>query len=901
MLRRSGALWNLLRLAMTATALATVGAGTATTGAGAGAGAATAGAGAATAAAAGHGRPHRSRPAAPDFHYAVPVEQSSPWPTMRRDLRNTAQSPVVGRYHGDRPWAFQTGKGIFSTPIVGGDGTIYVGSADTYFYAISAKGKRLWRFKTGNLIDSAGFIGAWNPKLHTNPVIVPSGDTYLYELRSNDAKMSPAKRIIWKYTPPVVPQPSGQVPLVNWWEGNAEPGPDGTIFAGNTGDAAYAINPNGTLKWVYRSFGPFWTDPAIAADGTTFWGSLDLQVHALSATGQSLWRYPTVGFVVSSPALDNDGTLYIGSFDSNLYALDAATGLIKWKFQTGDDIYSSPALDEDAQGHLRAIYVASTDGRMYALDPSGHLLWSYDTGDVIRSSPVIGLAPDGVHRIVYVGAGNGTVYALNAADGTRRWSFDTTRTNNPILRDRNDLNASPALTETGVVIGGEDGYLKYIPYDYCLHRRDPRCDTSPGQAFGPNLVQVFPVTTGGNTQHAGGTQTVNAATVLPARLVVRHGGETLDATMQPIPDAASLIHTSPSFPFTAELSGDGHYVFVVPDGLLTPGQTYTVRIGGTYSANGPSVGDLHLGATTLGSFDQTLQYRVAPEAGPLPLHTGQNEVTAMRLTRLAFPLPAFVTSVNQIGFDAYNLIVGAIRVTPSGSSGSASLLLWAIGARPGRNGVEQVDPTTTLAFPLAGSYQHNAIALSAQNATLTFSFGPVPVQQLDVRAQLSPKLVSAPGASIYGEVNCLSVPTYGPLLPTQRLCNDEGKLIASGTFVTSAYDKRGVANKRPRGLTLSDLTLQRPTALAAGAAVATLAIAKDASYPAGSHAVSILLTDAASGAPVGLDYPADATTTKDAHGNIAQVKLTIPAGTSLPATVKAYVIADVFPIASVTF
>ena len=421
---------------------------------------------------------------ATNYHYAVPVQQSSPWPTMRRDLRNTAFSPIVAQYRaGQKPWAFQTGKGIFSTPIVGGDGTIYVGSADTWFYAIGANGKLRWRFKTGNLIDSAGFIGPWSPKYKTYPVAVPSGDTYLYLIRSNDRKMSRAKRIIWKFTPPPAAGVPGQVKQVNWWEGNAEPGPDGTIFAGNTGDAAYALHPNGTLKWVYRSIGPFWTDPAIGPDGTTYWGSLDLQVHAISSTGTDVWRLPTVGFITSSPALSESGTLYIGSFDSNVYAIDAATGVPEWKFQTGDDVYASPALDENPEGSVRAIYVASTDGKLYALSPTGQLLWSYDTGDVIRSSPVIGMAPNGVDRIVYVGAGNGTLYAINASNGTRRWSFNTTRTNNPVLRDRNDLNASPALTKTGIVIGGEDGYVKYVPYDYCLHETTPRCDTNPGQAF----------------------------------------------------------------------------------------------------------------------------------------------------------------------------------------------------------------------------------------------------------------------------------------------------------------------------------------------------------------------------------------------------------------------------------
>src|ERR1700683_5287207 len=94
-------------------------------------------------------------PATTDYHYAAAVEQSSPWPTMRRDDRNTASSPIVADWYGDRPWQFRTGKGIFSTPVVGGDGTIYIGSADTWFYAISPRGKLEWKFKTGNLIDSA--------------------------------------------------------------------------------------------------------------------------------------------------------------------------------------------------------------------------------------------------------------------------------------------------------------------------------------------------------------------------------------------------------------------------------------------------------------------------------------------------------------------------------------------------------------------------------------------------------------------------------------------------------------------------------------------------------------------------------------------------------------------------
>jgi hypothetical protein len=280
---------------------------------------------------------------------------------------------------------------------------------------------------------------------------------------------------------------------------------------------------------------------------------------------------------------------------------------------------------------------------------------------------------------------------------------------------------------------------------------------------------------------------------------------------------------------------------------------------------------------------------------------GANQVSALSMTRLAFPLPAFLTSVDQIGFDSYDLIVGVLGMSKPDATGGGSILLWAIGARPGAHGIEQADPTTALGFALAGRYQENSLDVSASNPTLTFSFGPVPVQHLVLRAQLSRNLTAQPGSDIYGDVHCLSVPTYGPLLPTQRLCNNQGTLPANGTFVTGPYSRRGAANRRPPGVSLASLTLQRPTLLAAGSAVATLRLAKGARYPAPDHAVSIVLADASTGAPVGINYRAQTTTTADGHGNISQVRLTIPAGTTLPSSVRAYVVADVFPLAERVF
>jgi outer membrane protein assembly factor BamB len=805
---------------------------------------------------------------------------------MRHDRRNTGQSSIVARYRGDHPWAFRTAKGIFSTAIIGGDGTLYVGSADTYFYAIAPNGHRRWRFKTGNIIDSAAVIGRYDPHLHTSPITFGSGDEYLYQLRTDARPLPRDRRIIWRYRA-TERCTAGQG--VDWWEGNVELGLDGTLFAGNTGGCAYAIAPDGTLRWTYATGNSVWTDAARGDDGTTYWGSLDRAVHAVDASGHQLWQAGTLGFVVSSPALAHDGTLYFGSFDAKLHALDARTGREKWAFPTGDHVYSSPALAEDAAGNTTAIYFGSADGSVYALDPAGRLRWRYETGDTVRSSPALGRAAGA--NVLYVGSANGTLYALDADTGRRRWSFDTTSAD-PVLRDRNDLNASPSLGRTGVCIGSESGFLWYVPYDYCLHRRDRRCDTHPGQAFPADLNRVFPVTAGGSTEVGRVKTPLSAAAIVPTRLVIRAGHRSVDASIVPAP---GLVTTEPAFDFTTQLSGDGHYVFVVPDGFLEPNRDYAVSVAGDYTTTGLPASRVPPGTPPAGTFADSIAFHTARVRGPLPLHARPDEVSAFTLTRLASPLPPFVPSVNQIGFDSYDWIVGTLDVSPPDAR-EGSLLLWVIGARRGEGGVQAADPTSAFAFPLAGRFRDDSVILSDRGLDLTFSFGEVPFTRIDFRGQLSSRLRMRPGANLYAEVMCADVPFYGPfLVPLTRLCNAEGKLVASGTFITRGYSPRGPANRRPAGLRVTGVQLERPGATD-GAAVATLARSGGAPYRASEHVTSILLVDGTTGVPVVLDYKGETTVASDAAGDVLQVTLRLAAGTVLPDAVTAYVIADVFPL-----
>ena len=94
------------------------------------------------------------------------------------------------------------------------------------------------------------------------------------------------------------------------------------------------------------------------------------------------------------------------------------------------------------------------------------------------------------------------------------------------------------------------------------------------------------------------------------------------------------------------------------------------------------------------------------------------------------------------------------------------------------------------------------------------------------------------------------------------------------------------------------MTLNRPGTDQDGSADATLLLGGHTRYPISKHVAAILLTDAATGDVVSVDYKADTTERRDRHGNLVGVHLTIPSGTSLPARVRAYVITDVFPLAS---
>jgi hypothetical protein len=271
------------------------------------------------------------------------------------------------------------------------------------------------------------------------------------------------------------------------------------------------------------------------------------------------------------------------------------------------------------------------------------------------------------------------------------------------------------------------------------------------------------------------------------------------------------VTADPPFPFTVEPSGDGHFLQIAPTGLLAPGRRYALRVEGEWTGDGRS-----------GRVADTIRFRTAGAGrrGP-PLSSGRERVSAFRLRRLAVPLPPIIPSLNQIGFDSYGMVVGALEVGAPSARGRGSLLLWAVSTKPGPGGTEVADARGAFAFPLQGRYRHDSLLLSQSGLNLTFSFGDVPMRRFDLRMQLDRRLRARPGASLFAEVHCPDVPNYGPALIAIGLCNRDQILPASGTFVTDRYTK-GPANRRPRGVRVGRVALRRPTTTADGVVSARL-------------------------------------------------------------------------------
>ena len=81
---------------------------------------------------------------------------------------------------GVKLWEFETKSAVFSSPGIGPDGTLYVGSRDNNLYAIDCKsGAKLWEFEMGDMVWSSPAVGP------DGTIYVGSYDKKIYAIKTD--------------------------------------------------------------------------------------------------------------------------------------------------------------------------------------------------------------------------------------------------------------------------------------------------------------------------------------------------------------------------------------------------------------------------------------------------------------------------------------------------------------------------------------------------------------------------------------------------------------------------------------------------------------------------------------------------------------------------------------------
>jgi outer membrane protein assembly factor BamB len=203
-------------------------------------------------------------------------------------------------------WRMQARKKMYSSPAVGDDGTVYVGSQDHYFYAVTPDGKIRWRVDLGGDVDSS-------PAVQDDGTIVvgsDKGDVVALAPENGEVRWSAA--------------------VGGFVRGAMSLGRDGTVYTGTYGPTPrlVALEPSrGALRFRFPIAGTGASEfgihggPVEDAAGRLYFGAQDDHAYCLTAEGTVVWKLRTGGDVDAPLVITPKGLLLIGSDDGKLYAV----------------------------------------------------------------------------------------------------------------------------------------------------------------------------------------------------------------------------------------------------------------------------------------------------------------------------------------------------------------------------------------------------------------------------------------------------------------------------------------------------------------------------------------------------------------------------------------------------
>ncbi|MES1168926.1 MAG: PQQ-binding-like beta-propeller repeat protein, partial [Oleiharenicola lentus] len=155
-----------------------------------------------------------------------------------------------------------------------------------------------------------------------------------------------------------------------------------------------AAPPAPAPLWRYALGAGTWAPPVVEGD-IIYVGGGDGRFHAVhAADGTALWTWPGTNPIDGRAALGADSVYFLDT-RFNLVALDRHSGALRWRvslhneFHAGRSAPSNPTFNHRAATpllHEGVLYVGSSDGGLYALDPAtGGKLWRHEAGAPVYS------------------------------------------------------------------------------------------------------------------------------------------------------------------------------------------------------------------------------------------------------------------------------------------------------------------------------------------------------------------------------------------------------------------------------------------------------------------------------------------------------------------------------------
>lgn len=194
-------------------------------------------------------------------------------------------------------WEVHLPGRLSGPPAVGPGGRIYSAhlATNSWVVALNSYGVQQWNYPTlAPPVPESIFEG-------TSPVVGADGTLYLGLAQSTLLALHADGTPFWEFKDPEA-QGRYYPPAI---------GPNGILYLGTTGGQVLAVTQAGTRQWMYQTGDAIQAAPTIGADGVIYIPSSDGTLYALTLDGQLKWKAATVGQNACSPAIGADGTLYV--------------------------------------------------------------------------------------------------------------------------------------------------------------------------------------------------------------------------------------------------------------------------------------------------------------------------------------------------------------------------------------------------------------------------------------------------------------------------------------------------------------------------------------------------------------------------------------------------------------